>query len=131
MPAPGDTLGRARWPRRHSGGRCENRGGHAGAECEIREALATPPCEGERIDPELQRFITSKLGAARRLVLKAQGEGNRKRANRLIKSTDRIPSAIGTRAAKAVRRGKLSVTCQATIDQRVRDLRLGVSGLRI
>jgi len=62
---------------------------------------------------------------------KAQGEGSRKRVNRLIKSADRSLSAVGTRAAKAARRGKLAATCQATIDQRVRDLRLGVSGLRI
>ncbi len=110
--------------------------GFVGADCGFVEALGTPACQGERIDPGLDQFIRSRVLRARNLVAQAEsrissgGRGRTRRANAIIRRAAGVLTPISGRTRKARKAGHLSDACATTIDQRIAELRTRILALR-
>ena len=104
--------------------------GFAGADCALREALMSPLCQSERIDPQLERLIESKLTTADALVGRAQLTNRPTRARSIIRRADRALATISRRARTAKKARRISAACAQMIENRITDLRRRVMALR-
>lgn len=107
---------------------CDDQQGFDRAECHLTEALADDPCDDEAVDPALAAAAHKALLKAQQLVGAARLKSKPQQVRGLLRKADRKVAGLVKKSARTAKRGRISWTCDGSIEALVETLRSAIAG---